>query len=148
MNDDDLRMDDLLDKGWIKTWMIFEVQAADKAVCVSALKKHVKDMASEPSVEIIGESFTDVDDIDVPEGLKKRGVKALFTQVCEVTVMAKEFEALVNVVINYAPTAVEVMAPEKIVLSMRDAQNSLVSLSDMMHKFARAGVGGMLIKGD
>ncbi len=148
MNDDDLRMNELLEKGWIKTWMIFEVQAAEKGVCVSALKKHVKDMASEPSVEVTQESFTDVDDIEVPEGLKQRGVKALFTQVCEVTLMAKEFEALVNIVINYAPTAVEVMAPEKIVLTMRDAQNSLVSLSDMMHKFARAGVGGMMIKGD
>lgn len=147
MNDNDLKMDELLEKGWIKTWMIFEVQAADKDMCASALKKHIKDMASEPSIKVIGESFTDVNDIEVPEGLKQRGVKALFTQVCEVTVMAKEFEALVNVVINYAPTAVEVMAPEKIVLTMRDAQNSLVSLSDMMHKFARAGVGGMLIKG-
>ena len=147
MNDDDMKMDELLEKGWIKTWMIFEVQAADKTMCVSALKKHIKDMASEPSIDVIEESFTDVDNIDVPEGLKQRGVKALYTQVCEVTVMAKEFEALVNVVINYAPTAVEVMAPEKIVLTMRDAQNSLVSLSDMMHKFARAGVGGMLIKG-
>ncbi len=147
MNDNDMKMDELLEKGWIKTWMIFEVQAADKTMCVSALKKHIKDMASEPSIDVIEESFTDVDNIDVPEGLKQRGVKALYTQVCEVTVMAKEFEALVNVVINYAPTAVEVMAPEKIVLTMRDAQNSLVSLSDMMHKFARAGVGGMLIKG-
>ena len=147
MNDNDLDMDELLSKGWIKTWMIFEVQAADKAVCESALKKHVKGMSSLDSVEVFEESFANVDEIDVPDGLKQRGVKALFTQVSEVTVMVKDFEALVNIVINYAPTAIEIMGPDKIVLTMRDAQNSLASVSDMMHRFARAGIGGMLIKG-
>ncbi|MFH1127497.1 MAG: hypothetical protein ABIG84_05655 [archaeon] len=147
MNDSALRMKELLDKGWIKLWMIFEVQAADKAVCEAALKKHIRDMGSEESVEVVEKSFADIDEIDVPEGLKQRGVKVMFTQVCEVTMMAKDFEGIVNVVINYAPTAVEIMAPEKITLSMRDAQNALVSVADMMHKFARAGIGGMLIKG-
>ncbi len=148
MNDNDLKVDELLSKGWMKVWMIFEVQAADKAVCVSSLKKHVKDMGSLDSVEIIDESFADVDKIEAPEGLKKRGVNALFAQVSEVTIMARDFEGLVNVVINYAPSAVEVMAPEKITITMRDAQNSLASVADMMHKFARAGIGGVVIKGD
>ncbi len=148
MNDNDLKVDELLSKGWMKVWMIFEVQAADKAVCVSSLKKHVKDMGSLDSVEIIDESFADVDKIEAPEGLKKRGVNALFAQVSEVTIMARDFEGLVNVVINYAPSAVEIMAPEKITITMRDAQNSLASVADMMHKFARAGIGGVVIKGD
>ncbi len=148
MNDNDLKVRELLGKGWMKVWMIFEVQAADKAVCVSSLKKHVKDMGSLDSVEIIDESFAGVDKIEAPEGLKKRGVNALFAQVSEVTIMARDFEGLVNVVINYAPSAVEVMAPEKITITMRDAQNSLVSVADMMHKFARAGIGGVVIKGD
>lgn len=148
MNDNDLKVDELLSKGWMKVWMIFEVQAADKAVCVSSLKKHVKDMGSLDSVEIIDESFAGVDKIEAPEGLKKRGVNALFAQVSEVTIMARDFEGLVNVVINYAPSAVEIMAPEKITITMRDAQNSLASVADMMHKFARAGIGGVVIKGD
>lgn len=148
MNDNDLKVDELLSKGWMKVWMIFEVQAADKAVCVSSLKKHIKDMGSLDSVEIIDESFAGVDKIEAPEGLKKRGVNALFAQVSEVTIMARDFEGLVNVVINYAPSAVEIMAPEKITITMRDAQNSLASVADMMHKFARAGIGGVVIKGD
>ncbi len=148
MNDNDLKVDELLSKGWMKVWMIFEVQAADKGVCVSSLKKHVKDMGSLDSVEIIDESFAGVDKIEAPEGLKKRGVNALFAQVSEVTIMARDFEGLVNVVINYAPSAVEIMAPEKITITMRDAQNSLASVADMMHKFARAGIGGVVIKGD
>lgn len=148
MNDNDLKVDELLGKGWMKVWMIFEVQAADKAVCVSSLKKHIKDMGSLDSVEIIDESFAGVDKIEAPEGLKKRGVNALFAQVSEVTIMARDFEGLVNVVINYAPSAVEIMAPEKITITMRDAQNSLASVADMMHKFARAGIGGVVIKGD
>lgn len=148
MNDNDLKVDELLSKGWMKVWMIFEVQAADKAVCVSSLKKHIKDMGSLDSVEIIDESFAGVDKIEAPEGLKKRGVNTLFAQVSEVTIMARDFEGLVNVVINYAPSAVEIMAPEKITITMRDAQNSLASVADMMHKFARAGIGGVVIKGD
>lgn len=148
MNDNDIKMKEFIGKGWIKVWMIFEVQAASKVACESAIKKHIDEMGALESVELVETSFTEVDEIDAPDGLKQRGVHTLFTQVSEVTIMMKDFESIMNVVINYAPTAVEILAPEKITISMRDAQNALVSVADMMHKFARAGLGGMLIKGE
>lgn len=148
MKEADIVSRELIEKGWIKVWMIFEVQAAAEDVCVSALKKHVDGLGAQSYVKIMEQSFTDVDKIDAPDGLKQRGVNNLFTQVSEVTLMARDFEGVMNAVINYAPTAVEIVAPEKITISMRDAQNALVSVADMMHKFANAGIGGMLIKGE
>lgn len=148
MKESDIVSRELIEKGWIKVWMVFEVQAASKDVCVNALKKHVEGLGAQSYVKIMEQSFTDVDKIDAPDGLKQRGVKNLFTQVSEVTLMARDFEGVMNAVINYAPTAVEIVAPEKITISMRDAQNALVSVADMMHKFANAGIGGMLIKGE
>ena len=38
------------------------------------------------------------------------------------------------------------LAPDKIEVDMRSAQNSLVSISEMMHKFAIAVQGGVKIK--
>jgi len=148
MKESDIVSRELIEKGWIKVWAVFEVQAALKDVCINALKKHVDDLGAQSYVKILEKSFTDVDKIDAPEGLKQRGVKNLFTQVSEVTFMVRDFEGVMNAVINYAPTAVEIVAPEKITISMRDAQNALVSVADMMHKFANAGIGGMLIKGE
>ena len=147
MKESDIVSRELLEEGWIKVWMIFEVQAAVKDVCESALKTHIDELGSQDYVKIIEKSFTGVDNIEAPEGLKSRGVTKLYTQICEVTLMARDFEGVMNAVINYAPTAVEIVAPEKITITMRDAQNALVSVADMMHKFANAGVGGMLIKG-
>ena len=64
----------------------------------------------------------------------------------EVELFAENFETMVRLVMTYGPTAVEVLGPDEIKLDMRSAQNSLISISEMMHKFAIAVQGGVKIK--
>ena len=132
--------------------MIFEVQALDKDVCSDALKTHVEKISKRDDARLMDVKYSKINKLDPPEQLKKalasKGVKNLHSQVAEVVVLTKNFESLVHVVINYAPTAVEITAPEKIILSMGDAQHALSNVADMMHKFAAAGIGGMLISGE
>ena len=141
-----------LEKGWIRSWMLFEVQALDKDVCETALKTHIEKMSKREDVKIMKVDYAKISKLDPPEQLKKalaaKGIKNLHSQVAEVVVLTQNFESLVHVVMNYAPTAIEITAPEKIVLTMRDAQHALSNVADMMHKFAAAGIGGMLISGE
>ncbi len=138
---------ELLEKGWIKAWLVFEVQASTKEIAEQSLKKHINSITTdEKRVFVTEENFTATEKIDAPERIKKQGVEVLFSQVAEIIIFVREFEGLVNIVINYAPSVVEVIAPEKIILSMRDAQGALASVADMMHKYAQAGIGGMLLK--
>ena len=146
MDEKEVSQDELLNKGWIKSWMMFEVQASQRDAAISALKKHLDSLNHEAGIVIAEENISNINELEAPEHIKSQGINILYSQVTEVILFAESFEVIVNATINYAPTAVEITAPKEIVLSMRDAQGALASVADMMHKYAAAGLGGMLIK--
>ena len=135
---------ELLSKKYIKTWMMFEVQAVDKKIADSALKKHIKKLHDETK-NFIEINETPAEAIEAPEIFKKQGIKQVFSKVIEITFLAKDMDQLTLIAINYGPSAIEILEPEKITISMREAQNILASIADMIHKFATAGIGGMII---
>jgi len=137
----------LLEQGWIKAWMLFEVVAVKKEVAESALKAHIDKLKKESHAKVSEENFTSTDPIEPAEQFKAHGIKETWSQIAEIIVFTKDFETLTNMVVTYAPTAVEILAPSKISMDMRSAQNSLATIADMMHKFAAAGIGGMMIGG-
>ncbi len=136
---------ELMDKGWIKSWMLFEVQAVTKDVLKKAIKNHISKIKKEKGVKIVNEKLSDFNELEASALLKQKGVDKVYSVVAELIVVYKDFEILTNNVINYGPSAVEILGPEKITLRMRDAQNVLASIADMMHKYALAGRGGVII---
>ncbi len=147
MKESSLSADELLRKGWIKAWVIFEVQAAHKDVAETALAAHVGKIKSEPALKVLEENAAETREVDAPLQFQEQGMKKLWSRLHEMIIFAKDLEALTNMVINYAPSAIEVLGPDKITLKMGELQGALASVSDMMHKYAAAGVGGMLISG-
>ena len=139
---------ELLNKGWIKAWMLFEVQATGKEVADKSLTEHIKKMKAENDVHIVDISDSDTKEVEAPKQFIDKGIQTLYAKVTEIVVFFRSYEALTNITINYAPTAIEILAPDKITITMREAQNALTTASDMMHKFTSAGLGGMVIKGD
>lgn len=147
MNELEANSQELLAKGWIKAWAIFEVQAAVKDVAKTALEAHISKIKSEKALKVVEEKESETEEIDAPESLHQHGIKMLWSRTHEMVVFAKDVEALTNMVINYGPSAIEVLGPEKLTLKMGELQGALASVSDMMHKYAAAGIGGMLISG-
>ncbi|VVB59535.1 Uncharacterised protein [uncultured archaeon] len=135
----------LLEKGWIKTWLLFEVVAVKKEAAQNALKAHVEKLKKEQALRVFEENFTSTDPVEPAEHFKAHGITETWSQLAEVVLCAKDFEGLMNMVVTYAPTAIEILGPSKISIDMRSAQNALATVTDMMHKYAAAGIGGMLI---
>lgn len=138
---------ELEEKGWIKTWMAFEVQGISKEVVESAIKQHIDKIKNEKNTNVFKEDFKKVIKIKAPPQFKQKKINNLYSKIVEITLLTQDFETLVNIVINFGPSAVEVLSPKEIKLTMRDLQNVLNSVTDMMHKFAAAGLGGLLIAG-
>ena len=138
--------EELLDKGYLKVWTLFEVQSNSRDATKGALKKHTSAIKKNYGINIIEENTTNIEEIEAGPEFKARNINTLFSQVCEITFMINSYEKLTEMIIMYGPTAVEILAPEKITLDMREAQNSLVLIADMMHKFASQGIGGIVIK--
>lgn len=144
--------EELFSKGWIKVWFLFEAQGIKKDAIEPVMKKHLEKIEKRSDTKLDSAKFEPVHAVDLPEEQKKllaqKGIKELYSQVVETTLYVRNFESLVHLVITFAPTALEILGPSKITLQLGDAQASLAHVADIIHKFAAAGIGGMLVHGD
>ena len=134
-------IDKKLKEGWIKSWMMIEVLAATAEAAKSALEKHIGKLEKEKKTAVLKKEFHKTERIEnpfpnVPEG---------YSYVAELEVLTEKFEVLVNLVMNYAPSSIEIMTPQNIKMGMGEAQGILNSLSALLHKFAAHGMGGVVI---
>lgn len=139
-------VEDKVQKGYIKVWMLFEVQASNEETAKSAMKKHIEALKKEEGIEVIEEKEDEVMEMEAPERLKEKGIEKLYSLIYEVVILSPRLDDVVYAVLNYAPSAIEVLAPDEIKIKMGDLQNALASIADMLHKILSHGLGGLVIK--
>ncbi|MBI4021565.1 MAG: hypothetical protein HY369_04945 [Candidatus Aenigmarchaeota archaeon] len=128
-------------EGWIHSVMLIEVLAVTEEAARSALEKHVEKMAKEKKSLVFRQDFKPSRRMENPLPTVPVG----YSIIVEVELVAESLESLVYLVMNYAPTSVEILHPPKLTIKMNEAQGLLVSVADLVHKFARAGLGGVMI---
>jgi len=126
--------------GWIKSWMMIEAMAVNAETVNNALKKHVEAMEKEDKFFIAKKDFKETKETESPFA----DVKKAHSGVVELEVLTETFDKLFYMVINYGPSAVEILEPEKITLDMGELQGVLNSMADIIHRFA-ARMGGMTV---
>ncbi len=129
-----------LKDGWIKAWMGIEVLAVTSEAADSSLGKHVEKMGKEDCCIIYKQEFKESK--QVPNPFKKP--EHAYSKVVEVELVAKRFEDLMYLVMNYGPSGVEILEPGEIKLGLGEAQGILNSISELIHKFA-SRAGGVII---
>ncbi|MFQ5406015.1 MAG: hypothetical protein ACE5DI_02545 [Candidatus Micrarchaeia archaeon] len=60
----------------------------------------------------------------------------VYSSFSEVKIMTENFQHLLNAVLKYSPIAVEILKPKKIVLTLSEAQASLLDASQMAQDFS------------
>jgi len=116
---------DEIRKGAVLAVFYFDVSAKDREDVQPALTALVSKLAHENGIT------SAVGEIDEP--LESGD---LWSSAAEVTVLAKSFEVLANAAIRYGPIGVEVLKPDKIVLSLGEAQRLLLNVSQIAQDFA------------
>lgn len=129
-------------EGWIKSSMMVEVLAGTEEAAKSALKKHIESLEKEKIAIVCSKDFKDVTETVHPYDRSKKA----YSDVVEVELLTPKFESLLIIVMNYGPSSVEILEPDKIELKVGEAQGILNSVSEMLHTFASRGVGGVLVK--
>jgi hypothetical protein len=130
-----------LKEGWIKSTMMIEVLAINREAAESALKNHVEKMEKEENTMILDKRFQKVQAVRKP--LPK--VDKAYSQIVDVDVLTRNFDQLVRVVVSYAPSSIEILEPERLSVDMGEAQGILNSIAELIHKFAAAGLGGIMV---
>lgn len=129
-------------KGWLRAWMMIEVVAVTQEAAKKALEKHVERLAREKKSIVYKRKYHEAKKIkagfaNVPEA---------YSLVVELELAAQDFDHLFFIVLNYAPSSIEILEPEKYVMDAGEAQGVLNSLADILHRFAASRDGGIVIK--
>lgn len=127
MEEIDLQIEEWLGKGGVQARLFIEAQGIDAEIVKKALQQLVDQLKKEPELFVYK--------ADVDEVIQDRQTKK-FTSLIEAELMAKNLRRLSQIVTRYGPSAVEVLAPESIKLSMSDAQDLLMDTSEVVSTLA------------
>ncbi len=124
----------------IRAEMSFEVVATSPQLSHEALKSHIEKLSSLPMVEMEKVEYGDAREIEF--GKEKRKV---YSSVAHCSLSIKSLYDLVNIIIVYGPSSIEILSPERMEVDMGEMQNIANVVAGIMHRFAEAGIGGVVI---
>jgi len=121
--------------------MMMEAMAISKEAVESALKKHTERMEKEKCLLIYKKDFQETREVEKPLPDIPKG----FSQVVDIEAVAENFDRLVYIVLNYGPSSIEILEPDKVEIDIGQAQGILATIATMIHRFAASGGGGMIV---
>jgi hypothetical protein len=131
-----------LKDGWVRSWMMIEVLAVTEDAAKNALKKHTAKLEKENKTIVYNKGFHKITEVDNPTP----NIPKAYSNVVELEMVTENLDKLVFIVMTYAPSSIEIFEPKHLKIDSGEAQSILNSISEMMHKFAAAGLGGVMIE--
>ena len=121
-------IEEYLRDGAILVRLFIEVQGNDKDAAERALNRTIFDsLANEKDVRLIYAKFYDI---------RKDKELKFFSGVVEVKLLTIDFRWLVSVVMRYGPSAIEIIKPERVTLSMDEMQSLLADVSEISQMYS------------
>lgn len=121
-------VDKYLRGGAILARLFIEVQSNDRDAAEKALNRTIFDsMSNEKYVKLIYVKFYDI---------RKDKEMESFSGVAEVKLLVMDFRWFVSVVMRYGPSAIEIIEPEKITLSLDEMQSLLADVSEFSQTYS------------
>lgn len=125
----------------VELWMVFEAVAAKEEAVEDSLDDHLEKLESESEVEITESNIDEVSEVENPTPDLQKG----FSQVAECRLEVESFRKCIQITFDYGPTYVQVEGPEKYEMDLKESQESLQQVADVMHNYAKKGLGGVLV---
>lgn len=125
----------------LEVWMVFDVVAADEEAAEQSLQDHLDELENERAVSAFAAEVDEVSRVEQPSPDMEEG----YSQVAEVEMEVDSFSELVEMVINYGPTSVDVKSPDTVEMELRELRDSLNAVAQIMHQFLQTGAGGMMV---
>ncbi|MBI2580074.1 MAG: hypothetical protein HYW27_04200 [Candidatus Aenigmarchaeota archaeon] len=139
MNDDDIRK--RKKEGWIEASFAIEVLAIKEDVAKESLSKLVEEMKEVRGAYVYESGFSDIAKVKAP----LKGVEEAYSQIATVKLFSKDVMTLVSLAITFGPSSIEIMGPSEKNISVSELQNMMNLISGIIHQFAAAGMGGIVI---
>lgn len=125
----------------VKLWMVFEAVSPSQEGVEGSLEDHLEKLRNEPEAEVVESNIDEVEKVENPHKTLEEG----YSQVAETVVKASSFEEAIALTVNYGPTYVQVEEPDVYDLKLKESQEALQHVADIMRQYAETGAGGMLV---
>ena len=120
---EDLNVDSRVKEGAILARIFIEIQANDKGAAEKALQRTVFDsLASEKDVKLLHVKMFD---------FMKDEEAEMFSGITEIKLLVRDFRWFISVVMRYGPSAIEIIEPNSVTLSMDEMHDLLIDVSGM-----------------
>ncbi len=126
---------------WFEVWFSIEALAVKKDVVETALERHIEKMKKVKDILVHDVEFSETIKVEKP----LKNVEEGYSQIAKVKFFAKDLSTLISVVLTYGPSAIEIIGPDKKEMKIDEVQNIVNVLAGIVHQFAAAGVGGIVI---
>ena len=118
-------IDEAVKKGAVHATLYLEAQGLDEEVLKGTLISTIKKITNFPGT-IYGEG-------EIEKVLKQ---DEIYTTFAEVEIVVADLRTLINIVLNFGPSAVEIQKPDEFKLSAGEAQIILADMSSVVNGFA------------
>ncbi len=136
-------VDEKIESGYIRVWMAFELLAGSNEKAKEHMENYLNKIDEDKRVHIYKKQISEVRKIENPI----KDVKVGYSITSDIEFAIKSFDDIVQFIIQYGPSAVEILEPSRMELKIGEAQGVLNTISQLMHKFAASGIGGILVAG-
>jgi hypothetical protein len=126
---------------WFEVLFSVEALGVTEDVVKNSLEKHIEKLSHIKELVVYEKKFSEIKHVKNP----MQGVESAYSYFVNVRFFAKTMSTLLNVVLIYGPSSVEVLGPNKKEIDMSEAQDICNVLAGMVHQFAAAGIGGIVI---
>jgi len=125
---ENLNIDEKVKEGGILANLYIEVQGNNKEVAEKALKIMVYDrLLKEPNIYVLEVKFYDI---------RKYAKSEHFSGVVEVKLLAKDFRWFLSAIMRYAPSAIEIIEPDKVTLSLDEMHAIVADVAEMTQYYS------------
>jgi hypothetical protein len=129
---------------WFEVQFTIEALAVDKEFVEKALRTHVEKMSKIRTLFVYDTKYLETLKVQKPMD----NIEEAFSQVVKVKFFAKDLLTLFNVVMVYGPSSIEILGPDRHEIKISEVQGISNTLAGVVHQFAAAGVGGIVITPD
>jgi predicted AlkP superfamily phosphohydrolase/phosphomutase len=126
---------------WFDVWFAIEALAVSKDVVENSLKNHIEKLKQVREAFVYETKFDEARYVEKP----MKDVAEGYAQIVEVKLFVKNLNMLLNIVMTYGPSAIEILGPNKKEIDIGEVQNITNTVAAIVHQFAAAGVGGIVI---
>jgi hypothetical protein len=131
-------------ENWFEVMFTIEALAVEKEVVEKSLRTHVEKMGKIREIFIYDRQFLETLEVEKP----LKNVERAYSQIAKLKFFAKDLTTLFGVVMVYGPSSIEILGPAKQEVKLDEVQNLANLIAGVVHQFAAAGVGGMVIAPD